>query len=70
YPCIATLLRIFATLPVTSAAADRSFSALKYLKNYLRSTMNEQRLNAFAHVYVNIDIKLNHDAVTGEFAKR
>ena len=68
YPCIATLLRIFA-LPVTSVAAERSFSALKCLKNYLRSRMDEQRLNGLAHMYVNRDIKLNHDDVFDEFAK-
>jgi hAT family C-terminal dimerisation region len=39
YPALAVLLRIFATLPVTTATGERSFSALKYLTNYLRSTM-------------------------------
>ena len=61
YPCIATLLGIFVTLPVTSAATNRSFSALKYPNKYMRSTMNEQRINGLAHMNVNRDIKLNHD---------
>ena len=43
YPNIHDLLKIFATLPVSSATAERSFSALKYLKSYLRSTMSEDR---------------------------
>jgi hypothetical protein len=33
------------TMPVSSANAERSFSALKRVKTYLRSTMAEQRLN-------------------------
>ncbi|ELT96985.1 hypothetical protein CAPTEDRAFT_145680, partial [Capitella teleta] len=37
--------RIYMTLPVTSATAERSFSALRRLKTYLRSTMSQQRLN-------------------------
>ena len=31
--------------------------------------MNEQRLNGLAHMYVNRDIKLNHDDFIDEFAK-
>lgn len=44
--CIA--LRIFCTLPVTVASAERSFSKLKLIKNFLRSTMGQGRLNDLA----------------------
>jgi hypothetical protein len=52
------MLQIFATLPVTTATGGKSFSALKYLKNCLRSTMIEDRLNDLAHLYINRDIEL------------
>jgi hypothetical protein len=58
YPTISAMLQIFATLPVTTATGGKSFSALKYLKNYLRSTMTEDRLNGLAHLYINRDIEL------------
>jgi hypothetical protein len=32
-------------VPVTVASAERSFSKLKLLKNHLRSTMSQDRLN-------------------------
>ena len=32
YPAVSVLLRIFATLPVTTATRERSFGALKYQK--------------------------------------
>ncbi|KAH9380378.1 hypothetical protein HPB48_014545 [Haemaphysalis longicornis] len=45
---ISTLLRILATLPVTTAAAEGSFSTLKRLKTYLRNSSVEERLNGLA----------------------
>lgn len=39
------LLRIYLTIPVTTATAEGSFSALRRMKSYLRSTMTQQRLN-------------------------
>jgi hypothetical protein len=35
-------------VPVTVASTERSFSKLKLLKNYLRSTMTQERLNYLA----------------------
>ncbi|XP_037579429.1 uncharacterized protein LOC119462156 [Dermacentor silvarum] len=43
---ISTLLKILATLPVTTAAAERSFSTR--LKTYLRNSSVEERLNGLA----------------------
>ena len=39
------LIRLYLTVPMTSATAERTFSALRCLKNYLRSTMTQERLN-------------------------
>ena len=39
------LLRLYWTLPVASATCERTVSSLCRLKNYLRSTMNQNRLN-------------------------
>ena len=69
YPAVHVLLRIFATLPVTTATGERSFSALKYVKSALRSTMSEDRLNGLTMLFVHKDIKLNINAVIDAFAK-
>lgn len=69
YPVITALLQVFATMPVTTATGERSFSALKLLKTFLRSTMSEQRLNGLSHLYINKDLKLNHDHVIDEFGR-
>ena len=39
------LLRVYLTTPMSSATAERTFSSLRRLKNYLRSTMTQKRLN-------------------------
>ena len=46
------LLKIFYTIPVTTATAERSFSALRRLKTFLRSTMSQERLNHTMLLYV------------------
>ena len=42
---VSRLIRIFLAVPMASATAERSFSALRRLKNYLRTTMSQKRLN-------------------------
>jgi hypothetical protein len=48
YPNISIAYRILFTMSVTVVSAERSFSKLKLLKNYLRSTMTQDRLNGLA----------------------
>ena len=40
------LLHIYLTIPLTSATAERTFSTLRRLKSYLRSTMTQKHLNS------------------------
>ncbi|KAF0301867.1 Zinc finger MYM-type protein 1 [Amphibalanus amphitrite] len=49
---VMTLLRLLVTVPASSAASERSFSALRRLKTWLRGTMGQRRLNAVAVCHV------------------
>ena len=53
YPNIHCLLRIFCTLPVTTAECERSVSVLRRLKSYLRSSMGQERLSSLALLHIN-----------------
>ena len=48
YLDVVTALIMFLTLPVTVATAERSFSKLKFIKNYLRNSMGQERLSGLA----------------------
>ena len=52
YPNIFVAYRILFTIPIIVASAERSFSKLKLLNNYLRSTMSQERLNGLASLYI------------------
>ena len=68
FPNLQTLLQLFATLPITTASVERSFSVLRILKTHLRSIMSEDRLNALALPNIYKQIKIAIDDVTEIFA--
>ena len=68
YPTIYIAMQILATLPITSCECERSFSKLRRLKDYCRSTMTEQRLNGLALLYIHHEKSFNIDDVIDEFA--
>lgn len=54
-------IKLLLTIPGSSYTKEQSFSALRRLKNYLRSTMLQERLKniAILHVYSHETIELN-----------
>ncbi|CAH2250900.1 zinc finger MYM-type 1-like [Pelobates cultripes] len=51
-PNVAIALLIMLTLPITVATGERSFSKLKIIKNYLRSSMSQERLVGLAMIAI------------------
>ena len=65
-------LRIFLTIPITVVSGERSFSCFKLIKNYLRSTMHQDRLYHLAIIAIERDLsrKQNFDTILHGFATR
>jgi hypothetical protein len=61
---------ILLTIPVTVASGERSFSKLKLIKTYLRSTMAQDRLVGLAMLSIENDIAscLDYSEVVTKFA--
>ncbi|XP_072047174.1 zinc finger MYM-type protein 1-like [Amphiura filiformis] len=70
YPNLTVLYLILGTIAISSATAERSFSRLKLIKSYLRSTMSEERLSSLATISIERDLvdTINFDAVIDMFS--
>lgn len=71
FPNITTILEILLTIPISNASAERSFSVLKRVKTYLRSTMGQEKLEALSLLQIESHClkKLNTDDIIKTFAK-
>ena len=64
YPLVYLLMKLVLTLPVATATVERSFSAMKYIKNELRNRMEDQWMNDCLIVYIERDVTYNIDNET------
>lgn len=64
--------RILFTISMTVASAERSFSKLKLLKSYLRSTMFQERLNGLALIAIENKVleTVKYEELVDEFASK
>lgn len=69
FPNVARLLQMFATLPVSTATNERSFSTLARLKTYLRNTISQNRLNGLALLATSREIPVTEEEIIEIFAK-
>ncbi|XP_037446138.1 uncharacterized protein LOC119315738 [Triticum dicoccoides] len=72
YLNVSIAYRILLIVHVTVASAERSFSKLKLLKNYLRSTMSQERLNGLAMCCIekNMLDSIDLDTLIDDFASK
>jgi hypothetical protein len=66
-----TALRMFLCKLIANRSGERSFSALKKVKNFLRSTIGQQRNDSFSPLAVESELmnSINYDDIIDRFAK-
>lgn len=69
-PNLTVSLKIFLTVCVSVASCERSFSKLKLIKSYLRTTMGQSRLNGLALLSIESECadSIDFDEVIRQFA--
>ncbi|CAF4585254.1 unnamed protein product, partial [Rotaria magnacalcarata] len=63
------LIRLYLTIPVTTATAERAFSTLNRVKNALRTSVTQSRLNhcLLAHIYKEKLDKIDPNQIMSKF---
>lgn len=69
YPNIFKILKICCTWPVTTCECERSFSSIRRLNSYLRSTQTGDRLDNLAMISIHRDMNVDINSVIDAFAK-
>ena len=71
-PTVHQLIRLYMTVPITSATSERTFSALRRLLTYMRSSMTEKRLNncLLLHIHKELTNSLDLISIAKEFIGR
>ena len=72
FPNLSVSLRMFLAAPAALASAERSLSKLKLIKNYLSSTMGQNRLPNLARLSIESDIakQIQYVSAIRSFAKK
>ncbi|XP_070527386.1 52 kDa repressor of the inhibitor of the protein kinase-like [Cardiocondyla obscurior] len=70
FPNVAIALRIFLSLMISNCSGKRSFSKLNKIKNELRSTMLQDRLNSLSLMSIKSDIlkEIDFEEIINDFA--
>jgi hypothetical protein len=71
FPNLSIALRILLTIPITTVSAERSFSKLKLIKNYLRTSMVQNRLSDLALISIERALceNLNYNDIIEKFSE-
>src|SRR4029434_8273029 len=67
YPYIHCVLKVLLTIPISTASSERSFSTMRRLKTYLRSTMTDKRLTGLALMNIHTDLEIDSEEVLKQF---
>ena len=67
YSNVYILLTILGTLPVSTATSERSFSTMRRLKTYLRSSIGNERITGLALLSIHKDRQIDREKIMIDF---
>ena len=70
FPNIHLALKLLGTLPITTCEYERSFSSLRIVKTWDRSTTANARLNGVALLFIHREIDLDVSEIIDLFAQK
>lgn len=69
FPNLFQMVQVAITLPVSSATCDWSFSAMRRINTYIRSTMFQDRFSNLAIMNIERDIDVDNEIILKIFSK-
>lgn len=71
YPTLYKILKVALTIPVSSSTSERSFSAMRRIKTWLRTSMWQDRFTNLSLLHIERDLSNNLcvDTLLNEFIK-
>ena len=71
YPNLHIALSMFLCMMVSNCSGERSFSALRRIKNYLRTTAGNDRMNSLALLYIEAELnqEIDYEPLITEFSQ-
>lgn len=72
YPNLFKLLQVAITLPISSATCERSFSAMRRIKTWLRTSMVQNRFNALSVLNIEKQLSktIDNSEIVDQFSKK
>ena len=70
YPVIYSIISILLTMLVSSATSERSVSAMRRVKSYLRSTMSAKRLPKLSLMHIHRHVQVGLGMSIDDFVSR
>jgi len=72
FPNFCNMFQLALTLPISSATCKRSFSAMRKIKPWLRTSIQQKKINELSILYIEKDKTklLNNDTILNIFEKK
>lgn len=69
FPNLFKLIQVGLTIPISSATCERSFSSMRRIKNWLRTSMGQSKFTDLSVISIERDLstKINKDKIINNF---